>query len=54
MARRFCFVYFFLLGEGCNGRGWMWRDREMSRIEVHDGKFTKNQEEVFKRRNRST
>jgi len=38
----FSFVWFGGRG-GCKGGGRVWRDGEMSRIGVHDGKFTKNQ-----------
>lgn len=36
--------FFFLRRGGCKGGGQVRKDREMSGIGMHDGKFTKNQE----------
>ena len=42
--RYFCFVFF--CGGDCKSGEWVCRDGEMSGIEVHDVKLTKNQQKV--------
>lgn len=34
-----CLFIVFFFGGGCKGRGWVWRDREMSGIGMRDVKF---------------
>lgn len=34
-------LFCFLLEGRCSSRGWIWRDREIIGIGVHDVKFTK-------------
>jgi hypothetical protein len=44
--------FVLLLGRKvCKDTEWIWRDKEMSRIRVHDVKFTKDEEKVQKELN---
>lgn len=36
-------LFLLFWGMYCKGRGWVWRDRDMSEIGMHNVKFTKNQ-----------
>jgi hypothetical protein len=42
------FVRFLLRARGCKGGGWIWRDREMSRIWGHGVKYMENQQKIKK------
>lgn len=42
-------IFLFPFGRGgCKGGQWIWKDREMSGIGVHDVKFTRNLQKVKK------
>jgi hypothetical protein len=45
-------IYFVFFGGGCKGIRWLWRNGETSGIQVHDAKFTKNQEGFNNLKNR--
>lgn len=41
-------LFCFLLEGRCSSRGWIWRDREIIGIGVHDVKFTKKKKSFKK------
>jgi hypothetical protein len=39
-------LFHLFLGEGCKGRGYIWRDEEMSGIGMYDVNLTNNKKNI--------